>query len=49
MTMIQLKTSLKKLQYAIEQHPSLLKVNKVEDYHKSEKERNKKREFWDMY
>ena len=38
-----------KLQYAIEQHPSLLKVNKVEDYHKSEKERNKKREFWDMY
>ena len=38
-----------KLQYAIEQHPSLLKVNKIEDYHKSEKELNKKREFWDMY
>lgn len=38
-----------KLQYAIEQHPSFLKVTKVEDYHKREKELNKKREFWDMY
>ncbi len=38
-----------KLQFAIEQHPSFLKVNKIEDYHKSEKELNKKREFWDMY
>ena len=37
------------LQYAIEQHPSFLKVTKVEDYEKSEKELNKKREFWDMY
>ena len=37
------------LQYAIEQHPSYLKVTKVEDYEKSEKELNKKREFWDMY
>jgi hypothetical protein len=42
-------TIVEKLQYAIEQHPSLLKVAKVEDYHKSEKELNKKREFWDMY
>ena len=39
----------KSLQYAIEQHPSFLKVTKVEDYEKSEKELNKKREFWDMY
>lgn len=38
-----------KLQYAIEQHPTFLKVTKVEDYDKSEKELNKKREFWDMY
>jgi 1-acyl-sn-glycerol-3-phosphate acyltransferase len=38
-----------KLQYAIEQHPTFLKVTKVEDYEKSEKELNKKREFWDMY
>jgi 1-acyl-sn-glycerol-3-phosphate acyltransferase len=38
-----------KLQFAIEQHPSFLKVTKVEDYDKSEKELNKKREFWDMY
>lgn len=38
-----------KLQYAIEQHPSFLKVTKVEEYAKSEKELNKKREFWDMY
>jgi 1-acyl-sn-glycerol-3-phosphate acyltransferase len=37
------------IQYAIEQHPSFLKVNQVEDYHKSENELNKKREFWDMY
>jgi len=37
------------LEYAIEQHPSFLKVTKVEDYEKSEKELNKKREFWDMY
>ena len=38
-----------KIQYAIEQHPSFLKVNQVEDYHKSETALNKKREFWDMY
>lgn len=39
----------KKLEFAIEQHPSFLKVTKLEEYHKSEKELNKKREFWDMY
>lgn len=39
----------KKIEFAIEQHPSFLKVTKVEDYHKSETELNKKREFWDMY
>ena len=38
-----------KLQFAIEQHPSFLKVTKEDDYYKSEKELNKKREFWDMY
>ena len=38
-----------KIEFAIEQHPSFLKVVKVEDYEKSEKELNKKREFWDMY
>ena len=38
-----------KIEYAIEQHQSFLKVNQVDDYHKSEKELNKKREFWDMY
>jgi 1-acyl-sn-glycerol-3-phosphate acyltransferase len=37
------------LEHAIEQHSSFLKVTKVEDYEKSEKELNKKREFWDMY
>ncbi len=39
----------KKIEFAIEQHPSFLKVTKVEDYHKSETELNKKRQFWDMY
>jgi 1-acyl-sn-glycerol-3-phosphate acyltransferase len=37
------------LQYAIEQHPSLLKVLPVEDYAKQEEELNKKRKFWDFY
>lgn len=37
------------LQYAIEQHPSLLKVIPVEEYEKEEAELNKKREFWDFY
>ena len=38
-----------KIEYAIEQHPSFLKVIPVEDYHEHEKELNKQREFWDMY
>ena len=37
------------LQFAIEQHPSLLKVVPVEEYAKHEAELNKKREFWDFY
>lgn len=43
------KDIVEKIEFAIEQHPSFLKVTPVEDYHKSEKELNKKREFWDMY
>ena len=39
----------KKIEFAIEQHPSFLKVAKIEDYQKSEEELNKKREFWNMY
>ena len=35
-----------KIEFAIEQHSSFLKVDKVQDYHQSEKELNKKREFW---
>ncbi len=38
-----------KIEFAIEQHPSFLKVTPVEDYDKREKELNKQREFWDMY
>jgi 1-acyl-sn-glycerol-3-phosphate acyltransferase len=40
-----------KIEIAIEQHPSFLKVTPVpiEEYQKSENELNKKREFWDMY
>ncbi len=43
-----------KLEYAIEQHPSFLKVLKIEEtekekYFSQEKARNKKREFWDNY
>lgn len=38
-----------KIEFAIEQHASFLKVHQVEDYHLSEKELNKKREFWDAY
>jgi 1-acyl-sn-glycerol-3-phosphate acyltransferase len=38
-----------KLQFAIEQHPSFLKVEAVEDYAKEEEALNKKRKFWDMY
>tara|TARA_B110000967_G_scaffold209348_1_gene265114 strand:- start:52723 stop:53532 length:810 start_codon:yes stop_codon:yes gene_type:complete len=35
-----------KIQYAIEQHPSFLKVISVEDYKKQEDALNKEREFW---
>jgi 1-acyl-sn-glycerol-3-phosphate acyltransferase len=35
-----------KIQFAIEQHPSFLKVVSVEEYAKQEAELNKKREFW---
>lgn len=40
-----------KIEIAIEQHPSFLKVTPVplDEYQKSENELNKKREFWDMY
>ena len=40
---------IEQLQFAIEQHPSLLKVVPVEEYAKQEAELNKKREFWDFY
>jgi hypothetical protein len=33
------------LEYAIEQHPSFIKVS-TEEYIKQQTERNKKREFW---
>jgi 1-acyl-sn-glycerol-3-phosphate acyltransferase len=38
-----------KLEYAIEQHPSFLKVVPVEEYAQTETELNKKREFWTKY
>ena len=34
------------IEYAIEQHPSFLKVISVEDYKEQEDALNKKREFW---
>ncbi len=37
-----------KLQYAIEQHPSFLKVISEEEYAKQEEALNKKREFWNF-
>lgn len=37
-----------KIEYAIEQHPSFLKVISVEEYAKQEAELNKKREFWNL-
>lgn len=36
----------KKIEFAIEQHPSFLKVISIEEYAKQEAELNKKREFW---
>ncbi|HIP47725.1 MAG TPA: 1-acyl-sn-glycerol-3-phosphate acyltransferase [Lutibacter sp.] len=38
-----------KIEYAIEQHPSFLKVENIDDYQKSEEDLNKKRNFWDSY
>ena len=40
------KDIVQKIEYAIEQHPSFLKVISVEEYAKQEAELNKKREFW---
>lgn len=40
------KDIVKKIEFAIEQHPSFLKVISVEEYAKQEEELNKKREFW---
>ena len=37
-----------KIEYAIEQHPSFLKVISPEEYAKQEAELNKKREFWNL-
>lgn len=37
-----------KIEYAIEQHPSFLKVISPEEYLKQEEELNKKREFWNL-
>lgn len=38
-----------KIEMAIEQHPSFLKVTPVEDYQKHEDELNKQRNFWNSY
>ena len=37
---------IEKIQFAIEQHPSLLKVITPEEYKRQEDELNKKRNFW---
>ena len=37
-----------KIEYAIEQHSSFLKVISVEEYAKQEEELNKRREFWNL-
>lgn len=38
-----------KIEFAIEQHPSFLKVVPVDEYKKEEAALNKKRGFWDVY
>ncbi len=38
-----------KIELAIEQHPSFLKVTPVEEYHEEEDSLNKEREFWKNY
>ena len=40
------KTIIQKIEMAIEQHKSFLKVIPISEYHKSESELNKKRELW---
>lgn len=40
---------IEKIEFAIEQHPSFLKVVPIEVYAKSEEELNKKRTFWKSY
>ncbi|MDP3352352.1 MAG: 1-acyl-sn-glycerol-3-phosphate acyltransferase, partial [Flavobacteriaceae bacterium] len=40
---------IEKIEFAIEQHPSFLKVVPIEEYVKSEEELNKKRDFWKSY
>lgn len=40
---------IEKIEFAIEQHPSFLKVVPLEEYIKSEDELNKKRDFWKSY
>ena len=37
-----------KIEYAIEQHPSILKVTSTNDYVKQEEELNKQRKFWNI-
>jgi 1-acyl-sn-glycerol-3-phosphate acyltransferase len=43
-----IKDIVTKIEYAIEQHPSFLKVISPEEYAKQEAELNKKREFWNL-
>lgn len=43
-----IKDIITKIEYAIEQHPSFLKVITPEEYAKQEEELNKKREFWNL-
>jgi 1-acyl-sn-glycerol-3-phosphate acyltransferase len=40
---------IEKIEFAIEQHPSFLKVIPIEEYMKSEDDLNKKRTFWKNY
>lgn len=44
-----IESIVEKIEFAIEQHPSFLKVLPIEEYIKSEDELNKKRTFWKSY
>ncbi|MBS3992511.1 MAG: 1-acyl-sn-glycerol-3-phosphate acyltransferase [Bacteroidetes bacterium] len=44
-----IESIVEKIEFAIEQHPSFLKVIPIEEYVKSEDELNKKRTFWKSY